>query len=192
MIQGQISRKAQLPKTTKTQLRLGSSAKKNRLRVANRRSSSRERDQYRDAADLCASVFAIMDDNVAEAVSAGIGKSELRYVYLREIYRAVAALLNDQPPNQLEETFRMALNSRPPYCVNRSLFSLAIQVYEKDRSERTSKATRSVWASALEYALRHNKTAEDVPEFLVDVGGVKKAADLARDPQMVHHWAVIR
>ena len=174
---------------TKTQSRIASDRARRPFRVASNGLSKRERENYRNADDLCASIFAVMDENLAVAVAVGTRKSELRYVYLREIYRAVTALLQGQTQSQLEEMFRMALNSRSPYSDKRSLFSLAIQAYEKDRPETTSKATRSIRASALAYAWRHNKAPEDVPQFLINIGGIKKAADFARDPDMLHHWA---
>lgn len=131
-----------------------------------------------------------MDENLDQAATSKASQYNLRYLYLAEIYRAVMTLLDEKSPSQLAETFRMALDIRPPYSENRSLFSLAIQAYEKGRAETTSKATRSVRANALEYARRHNREPETVAQFLLDVGGIKKAADYARDPEMIHHWAI--
>ena len=84
----------------------------------------------------------------------------------------------------------MALDSRPPYSEDRSIFSLAIQVYERDRSETTSKATRSVWANALEYAFRHKKKPDEVREFFFGFRGIVQTAKHARDPAKIHYWAM--
>lgn len=175
---------------TTSRARLGRKSANVRRRIAKQGLSVRERKRYREAADLCSSVFVVLDENLSQAVAAGISKADLRNLYLGEIYRAVTTLLEAQTPSQLAETLRMALDSRPPYSENRSLFSLAIQTHEKDRSSKTSKAMRSIRSAALEYALRHRKAPDDVPKFLNDIGGVKCAAEFARDPERRHYWAM--
>ena len=155
--------------------------------------SPRERALIREAEDRCQAVFEVMNSNLMSSEKNGVPKNTLewRRLYLSEIYRAVQSLYSGRSKTQIEEDFRRILNLRPPYSDKRSIFSLAIQAYERDRDVTTSKQNRSIHAAALEYAKRHNIAPDGLAQFLFDIGGVRKAAEFSRDPEKVHFWAKV-
>ena len=179
-----------MPKvSTKQAGKRGSKANRS-ARFADERISPSERRRIREAKIRCAEVFDEMDERLktAEVEAVTNGTKVSRYVYHAELYRAVRSLASGKSMSAAEDDLCMALGTKSQYSYGRSIFSLAIQLHDVGKDKRTSKQNRSTIAGALEYARRHRISPETISSFLVDVGGVTRAAELARDLDAIHHY----
>ncbi|MDG5750218.1 hypothetical protein P8R33_03775 [Qipengyuania sp. XHP0211] len=153
--------------------------------------SVREKAQADNAWNRCEPFFEETSQRLGRLELEGISRhsKSWRGHYLSEVYRFVLSLLEQRDVDMLKQDFYLMAARESNNPEQRNLFNLAIQAFETDHPFGISKQSRSEYANALAYAWKHSIPHQLVWGFILQIGGVKKAAKKQGQVDTMEDWA---